>query len=405
MNASPRPPDSLLNFEFAALSAISFLAFCNLSLFYGFNAYLEGLGVAAAWRGILIGLEPGAAFLLRPIISPWLTPRNSVPVMGVGLGLIMLALLGYSQAGDLWSLALVRVLHGAGFVTMISACVNVLVLFIPEGRSGQGFGVFSITSLLPYAVLPPLVEPLLVVVGDASRVYALFSPLFLPALLLLPAVGRGVRRRVAGLPEKAMQRPRLKDFAEDLRTPGIARLLTANLLLFIATTTVFFYMKDHLSALGGGNPGFFFSISTGATILVRIVCGKLLDRVNRAAMLAFFLLALALCFLLFSQAEAPAGILALAGLYGVCLGFVMPQLNAAMFVLSPRHLRGLNTNMMLFTMDAGFWMGPVLAGTLLAMGADYAGLFLAFAALPLVGAVIAWTMVGMLRVTQRNEEK
>ena len=159
MNASPGPPDSLLNFEFAALSAISFLAFCNLSLFYGFNAYLEGLGVAAAWRGILIGLEPGTAFLLRPIISPWLTPRNSVPVMGVGLGLIMLALLGYSQAGDLWSLALVRVLHGAGFVTMISACVNVLVLFIPEGRSGQGFGVFSITSLLPYAVLPPLVEP------------------------------------------------------------------------------------------------------------------------------------------------------------------------------------------------------------------------------------------------------
>ena len=405
MNTSAKSPDSLFSFEFVALSAISFLAFCNLSLFYGFNAYLEGLGVAAAWRGVLIGLEPATAFVLRPIISPWLTPRNSVQVIGVGLVLIMLALLGYSQAENLWTLGLIRMLHGAGFVVMISACVSVLVLFIPEGRSGQGFGVFSITTLLPYAVLPPLVEPLLVAVGDASRVYTLFSPLFVPALFLLPAVGRGVRRRVADLPDKAMQRPRLKDLVEDLRTPGIPRLLTANLLLFIATTTVFFYMKDHLSALGGGNPGFFFSISTGATILVRIACGKLLDRVNRAAMLGLFLLALAVCFLLFSLAETPDKILILAGLYGVCLGFVMPQLNAAMFVISPRHLRGLNTNMMLFTMDAGFWMGPMLAGTLLAMGVAYAELFLAFAVLPLAGSVIAWSMVGLLRVTQHNAEK
>jgi MFS family permease len=397
MNTSAESPDSLFSFEFVALSAISFLAFCNLSLFYGFNAYLEGIGVSAVWRGVLIGLEPGTAFLLRPIISPWLTPRNSVRTMGIGLVLILVALLSYPLAPNLWPLALVRVLHGTGFVVMISACVSVLVLFIPPGRSGQGFGVFSISTLLPYAVLPPLVEPLLVVVGDASRVYALFTPLFVPVLLLLPAVGRGVRRRMADLPDKAVQRPRCTDLVEDLRTPGIARLLTANLLLFIATTTVFFYMKDHLSALGGGNPGLFFSISTGATILVRIACGKLLDKVNRAAMLGLFLLVLAMCFLLFSLAETPGNILILAGLYGVCLGFVMPQLNAAMFDISPRHLRGLNTNMMLFTMDAGFWMGPMLAGLLLAMGTSYAGLFLAFAVLPLTGSVITWSMVKMPR--------
>ncbi len=405
MNSPAENSSSLLSFEFTALSAISFLAFCNLSMFYGFNAYLEGLGVEAAWRGVLIGLEPGTAFLLRPIISPWLTPRNSTRVMGVGLILIMFALFSYSLTMNLWTLALVRMLHGAGFVVMISACVSVLVLFIPPGRSGQGFGVFSITSLLPYALLPPLVEPLLAVIGDASRVYALFSPLFVPALFLLPAVNRGVRRRMADLPDRTLQRPRCKDIIEDLRTPGIARLLAASLLLFIATTTVFFYMKDHLAALGAGNPGLFFSFSTGATILVRIACGKILDKVNRAAMLALFLVVLSLCFFFFSLAQTPGSILILAGLYGVCLGFVMPQLNAAMFVISPHHLRGLNTNMMLFTMDAGFWMGPVLAGMLLSVGADYAELFAVFAVLPLAGAVIAWSLVRMLGATQRSAEK
>jgi MFS family permease len=390
--------ETLFSFEFVALSTISFLAFCNLSLFYGFNAYLEGLEVTAAWRGILIGLEPATAFVLRPIISPWLTPRNSVPVIGLGLTLVMLALLGYAEADNLWTLGLIRILHGTGFVVMISACVSVVVLFIPEGRSGQGFGVISITTLLPYAVLPPLVEPLLIVVGDASRVYTLFSPLFVPALLLLPAVGRGVRRRLTEPRDQIVHRPKRADIVEDLRTPGIVGILATNLLFIIATSTVFFYMKDHLSDLGTGNPGLFFSISTGSTILVRIVCGKLLDKVNRAAMLALFLAVLTLCFLLFSLAQTSGVILSLAGLYGVCLGFIMPQLNASMFVISPRHLRGLNTNMMFFTMDAGFWMGPMLAGLLLAMGVDYAGLLAFFAVLPLAGAVISWSLVKVLRV-------
>lgn len=122
-------------------------------------------------------------------------------------------------------------------------------------------------------------------------------------------------------------------------------------------------------------------------------------------MLGLFLLALAVCFILFSLAQTPGNILILAGLYGVCLGFVMPQLNAAMFVISARHLRGLNTNMMLFSMDAGFWMGPVLAGTLLAMGVNSSGLFQAFAILPLAGSAIAWSMVKMLRPAQRTTEK
>ncbi len=148
-------------------------------------------------------------------------------------------MLSYSLAEDLWALALVRMLHGAGFVVMLSACVSVLVMFIPPGRSGQGFGVFSITSLLPYTMLPPLVEPLLNVIGDASRVYALFSPLFIPALFLLPAVGRRVRHHMASLPDKTIQRPGLQDIVENMRTPGIVRLLAANLLLFIATTTIF----------------------------------------------------------------------------------------------------------------------------------------------------------------------
>ena len=400
MNTSPPPSGRLLGFEFAALSAISFLAFCNLSIFYGFNAYMERLGIDPAWRGALLALEPAAAFALRPIVSPLLNLANGVRAMALGLALVIAALAGYSMAVGLVELALVRVLHGVGFVVLVSAVVAVLVHYVPKERSGQGFGIFSIMTLLPYAVIPPLVERLLPGAGDEAGVYLLAAPLFLPAFLLLIPLGRRVRKRAAALPPHSMGRPTWTEIRADLRSPGISRLLLANLLVFTATTVVFFHIKDLLSVLGSANPGLFFSISISATILTRVTCGPLLDRMNRAAMLALVLPALGLCLSLFGAATSPAWVMALAGLYGVSLGFVMPQLNAAMFVISPPHLRGLNTNLMLFTMDGGYWLGPLLAGFLAAGGMGYAGIFSLMAMLPLAAGIVAWSMTSLTRRTQ-----
>lgn len=400
MDASPVQPGRLLSFEFVVLSAISFLAFCNLAIFYGFNAYLERQGIDPAWRGALLALEPAAAFVLRPVVSPLLNLGNGVRAMGLGLATVMAALAGYSIADGLAALALVRVLHGTGFVLLVSAVISVLVHYVPKERSGQGFGIFSIMTLLPYALMPPFVESLLPGAGDEASVYLLAAPLFLPAFLLLFPLGRRTRALAAALPQRARTRPSLDDIRCDLSTPGVARLLLANLLVFTATTVVFFHMKDHLAGLGSANPGLFFSISTAATILVRVACGPLLDRVNRAAMLAAFLPVLGLCLYLFGAASGPGGIMALAGLYGVCLGFIMPQLNAAMFVISPPHLRGLNTNLMLFTMDGGYWLGPLLAGFLSAGGLGHAGVFGLLGMLPLAAGGVALSMVGLARKVQ-----
>lgn len=400
MDASLRRPGRLLSFEFVALSAISFLAFCNLSIFYGFNTYLERQGVDPAWCGALLALEPAAAFMLRPIVSPLLNLGNGVRAIGLGLATVMAALAGYSFADGLASLALVRILHGVGFVLLVSAAISVLVHYVPKERSGQGFGVFSIMTLLPYALMPPLVESLLPGAGDEAGVYLLAAPLFLPAFLLLIPLGRRARSLAVTLPQRAMARPSLAEVRADLRAPGVARLLLANLLVFTATTVVFFHMKDHLAGLGSANPGLFFSISTTATILVRVTCGPLLDRVNRAATLAVSLPLLGSCLFLFGVATGPVGILSLAGFYGASLGFIMPQLNAAMFVISPPHLRGLNTNLMLFTMDGGYWLGPLLAGFLSAAGLGYAGIFGLIGMLPLAAGGVALSMVGLTRRVQ-----
>ncbi|QGY41863.1 MFS transporter [Pseudodesulfovibrio cashew] len=392
----PRNDNSLLTPEFCLLMGVTFLAFCNISLFYGLNDYLEARHIPSFWRGVLLGLEPCTALLVRPLISPFLSVRNCLHVVAASLLILMTALLSYSAADTLLALAGVRVIHGLGFVLLVSAVAVLLVAFLPPNRVGQGFGIFAIASLLPYAVLPPVVERLLLLVGSEPRVYALFAPALIPALLVLPYLHRRLRRMdLDGA--AAHRRPTFADITADLRSPGIGRLLAANGLLFTATTVVFFFMKDRLMALGMHNVGLFFSISTAATIAVRVFCGRLMDSVNRAIMLAVTLTALAGVMVLFSVTGTVGPLYALAGLYGLCIGFAMPQLNAAMFVISPAHLRGLNTNLMLFTMDAGYVFGPLLAGGLLNAGVPSASLFACFAVGPLLGALLTLRLAGLMR--------
>jgi len=370
------------------LMGVSFLAFCNISLFYGLNDYLAAQGIPSFWRGVLLGLEPCTALVVRPLISPFLTVRGSVSVVAVSLLLLMAALLSYSVADTVWTLALVRILHGLGFVLLVSALAMLLVASLPPDRTGQGFGVFAIAGLVPYAVLPPLVERLLPLVGSEPRVYALFTPALLLALPALPYL----RRRICapGHGAAALRRPTLAEVRADFRTPDVLRLLAANGLLFTATTVVFFFMRTRLVELDTINAGLFFSVSTAATIGVRVFCGRLLDRMNRFIMLLVMLLALAAVIVCFSLAGRGGVLLALAGAYGVCLGFAIPQLNAVMYEISPTHLRGFNTNMMLFTMDGGYVFGPLLAGGLLAVGVPTAQLFAWFAVCPLLGGILAW---------------
>ncbi|NCC25641.1 MAG: MFS transporter [Deltaproteobacteria bacterium] len=393
---SAQSRQGLISFGFIVLSLVCFLAFCNISIFYGFNVYMERIGVSPEWRGLLLGLESAAALVFRPIISPFLTPRNGLRAAGLGLGLVMAALTSYQWAEGLWGLAVVRMVHGLGFVLLISAVVAVMVIFIPQGRSGQAFGVFAVTSLLPYAVLPPLVERLLPLVGNEAHVYAMAAPLLLPAMLLLWPLGMRVRRMIRFLPSRATARPGFGEIAAGLRAPGVSRLLVANFLFYTSTTVVFFYMKNHLQELNAGNPGLFFSISTGATIFVRVVCGALLDRGNKATLLAIFLGLLALCMVLFALASQPDFILALAAVYGICLGFIFPLFSSAMFDVSPQHLRGVNTNVMLSAMDGGYVLGPVLAGMFLAYGLESSELFFVFAVLPVLAALVVRSLIGSI---------
>ncbi len=250
-----------------------------------------------------------------------------------------------------------------------------VVQFIPKEKSAQGFGVVSLAALIPYAVMPVLAEQLLGHGIVECRLYAIISVMALPGIILLAAIKRRVEATLRERDRAVVQRPSAREIKENLRERGVLLLLGVNVLIYFSHASVFYFMKNLFQSLDFGDVGWFFTVSSVVMIVVRVLGGGLFDRLNKTRVTSMFLLVLAALFVLFSRVESLPWFTLLAGLYGLCLGVIMPLLNATMFVVSPAHLRGVNTNLSLFMMDAGYFLSPYLGGALLAGGWPLAALF------------------------------
>jgi MFS family permease len=366
---------TLFSFEFVSLVFVSFFAFCNMAVFYGFYSYLGQIGIPVEWRGFLVGLEPMTAFALRLVLVPLVHAGNAVVVMLGALVMLAMALNAYTWAMTIETLAVLRIWHGAAFVLLVSAGMALVVQFIPKEKSAQGFGVVSLAALIPYAVMPVLAERLLSSGISEFKVYAIISVMALPGIVLLIAVRRRVEARLGERDQAIIQRPSARELKENLHERDVLLLLGVNGLIYFSHASVFYFMKNRFQFLGFGDVGGFFTVSSVAMIVVRVFGGGLLDRINKTRATSVFLVVLAGLFVLFSRVASPLWFTVLAGLYGLCLGVIMPLVNANMFIVSPDHLRGINTNLALFMMDAGYFLSPYMGGALLAGGWPVAALF------------------------------
>ena len=80
-------------------------------------------------------------------------------------------------------MACVRLLHGAVHTILAVAVLSLMVGFIPRERSGQAFGLIFVVVLLPYAVVPPILEPLTRELGGFGHVLEFRLPAWLSYFL------------------------------------------------------------------------------------------------------------------------------------------------------------------------------------------------------------------------------
>jgi len=112
----------------------------------------------------------------------------------VSMILLIAVSCAYLAAVTVPSLILVRIAHGIVFVLLSTAAIALIVQFIPGEKSGQGFGIVSIATMIPLATLPPLTEAILPAVRNEADLYAGVSLLTVVALL----AGLAIRKPLGG---------------------------------------------------------------------------------------------------------------------------------------------------------------------------------------------------------------
>lgn len=385
-------PQRLFTTDFIALNAIMFLTFCNLAVFFQFHVYLGTLAFTSEQAGLLIALFSVSVLVIRPIISPLLRPDNARRWIAISCFFVVISLFLYHFALGFLSMALVRLFHGAAYVVMATAVTAKLVACIPKERSGQAFGLISVVTLLPYAVMPPLLEPLIQWTGDfrvALDLSAVVMALSLPALVFV----RDGSESEAGGSSAAIT---WKDLSENLKDARILLLLFLSLVVWTAFTPIFFFLKDFGNTIGVPNPGWFFTLSTFTEIGVRLVAGPLFDKLGKSWVLAGSVAWLAGGYVVMANLSEPTTFYAMGLFLGLGWGVAMPVLSGLVFDVSAAKFRALNTNLAFEMFQAGFFVGP-LAGAAILVHWGYQALYYGCAVLSILGLMAALALCSRQR--------
>jgi predicted MFS family arabinose efflux permease len=376
--------ESLLSKEFVTINAASFLAYINMAVFFQLHQYLLTLPIDPRFAGFLIGVFSLAGVFMQPLLSPFIKPRNAGRTIVTGVCMTIAALLLYRWADSFPALLVLRIFHGVGFITFVTGMNAIMVSFIPASKSGQAFGIVSVSLLLPQAVVPALLGWMGLGPAHFVDILSVTAVLMVPTAVVTLFVLKKRRPEKPGTHHT--ETDTWRELKENLRDTRIRALLFTNFLNFLAYTPVFFFIKEYAEGKGIANPGSFFSVATGAMIVIRLLGGVLFDRLEKGRMLVVSLGLLSIGYTLLILVT-PGLFLILAFILGVAWSLFMPFLNALLFDCSRPSARALNLNLSMALLQSGYFVGPIIGGLIL-HEAGYGAVFLYCGSMTFIGACL-----------------
>lgn len=365
-------PARLLSRDFILLFLMAMCSNSYIAVYYCFEQWMQGLGVTANWRGILLSALFAMILLFRPVASVVMLKHSKVWPMIISLGVCtgVMVIYPYVTPGNAIPVILtLRIVQGMALAIYSACTVGVLVECIPPGQSARGFALFSLTMLLPYSIIPALSEKLLPFFGGEAALFAAMAWLGLPSFIMLCLLAKRLRK-----PEAAVmggERLTLRQLLHGVAHSGLAFVYMACFSFSMTTVMAIFYMKG-LCIQTGEPPAWFFTSYSVTIILVRLFGSHMMDTLPRYKV--SILSAGVLSLVMFGFVGA-FPFIPLACVYGLALGVLYPLLAAAVYDRSTPDTRSVNSNVMMATFDASGMFAPMLGGFVIGQGFGYAGVF------------------------------
>lgn len=341
------------------LAAGFFFVFGFSNVSYFLPVYYDHIGIKSAdATGWLVSIFYMVSVLFRPFLGSligYLGFRRLFYIAGI---LAVSSSTGIVLAGPhFWPGVISRALLGlASGMFQVSLATYQSIAFRPEER-GRAFSLIMAGGLAPMVFLVPLAEMMLH--RNYNTLYILF-PLLLcvAAALLTPAI-----------PDLDTIAPAKKEFVSPFN--GLAQCLQIKPLRLSFLSVFIFSLSDASAAFMGSMTArfglmasLFLSSNALLGVIMRLTCGRLLDKFHRGSMSALMTILTTGSLLLASIRPSEQSLIILGMIYGIGMGLGFPQHLALVSDNAPRELQAQAVSISRFLVGSGFAVIPLVSGWL-----------------------------------------
>lgn len=374
-------PTRLLTGEFVLVSLANFANGVAFALFFHLSGYLADLGASKDAIGLIFGVAALAAIAIRPYLGRTMDSWGRRPVILIGgvVNLIFVFLYLTVSAIGPW-VYIVRIGHGVAEAALFSALFTYGADVVPEGRRTEGIALFGVSALLPIAIAGVLGDVVLAL-GDFDALFLTAAFFALATLLLsLPLPERKPHMAADQIPQ---------GFLSVVRNPTLLTLWWIIGWFSFVLTGYFVFIRNFVDDTGIGSVGLFFGVYATTAIIVRLLFGKLPDRIGRKRVLYPMLAALVVGFVVLAMATSWVGVAVAGVLCGAGHGFAFPIFTAMVVDRAPIPDRGSAIAMFTSLFDVGLLVGGPILGAIIEAG-DYSAMFLFSGAALAIATIVFW---------------
>jgi MFS family permease len=336
--------------------------------------YVRELGASDGAIGMSMGCFAITSMLLRPWTG-WGADRwGRRPFMLAGVGVFLLAPLGYAISAGVLGFVTARLVHGSGMALFPTAATALVADVAPPDRRGEFLGLFGAAGSIAMA-LGPITGVELVARLGFSGLFAVSS-----AMALVAAALTATTRETLSTPSRVPF-----TLASTISGPALGPSLVIGCLMLTYGALVTF-LPLHALRLGV-NPGVFFLVYALVLTVARGPAGRLSDRFGRAPAAATGLALAAGALIVLALGTGALSLAVVGALYGLAGGIAQPALVAwCVDVVAPAD-RGRAMGTFFTALELGIAIGAMSSGLSVARW-GFVATFLAAAGVALAGAVV-----------------
>lgn len=352
--------------------------------------YLKSLG-GKEYIGYIIALFTLTAGFSRPFSGKLTDTIGRVPIMAFGSIVCFVCSGIYPFVHTVFGFLLLRFLHGFSTGTKPTATAAYVADIIPEDRRGEAQGMLGIFTATGMSI-GPTIGSYLATFTTINVMFYTSSAFALGSILILLNMKET-------LPKAQKQPFSLKLFKIgwiDIFEPRVLPAFVVMLLLCFSSGVILTLVADQTKLLGMTNKGLFFTISTIASLLVRVLFSKTSDKYGRIPVLIISAVLMIISMIMFAVVDSVTVFVLASISFGFSWGLNTPTLMAWTVDLSHENYRGRALATTYIALEAGIGIGALFAGYL------YKGRIENMAISYYLSAFLAFLALGYLWIKQKE---